>query len=410
MCCGEWPLPLTDDDLYGLAGDFVKVVEPHTEADPAALLLQFLAYYGHMIGRGAYWQIEDSQHHLNLFVDLVGKTGISRKGTAERRVRKTYNRVCDKHPVPQTSQEDNPWSIRRQSGLSSGEGLIWAVRDHSDDGPGVTDKRLLVIEEEFASALKVMKRQGNTLSPVIRTAWDDGNLQILTKNCPAKATDAHISIVGHITKHELRSHLDETDMANGLANRFLFLCVKRSKSLPLGGRVPDEAMNPIVDRLEEAIQFGSDAGEIGLDDGARDLWVELYDELSEERRGLVGAVLSRAAPQVRRLAAIYACLDMSNVVRREHLLAGLALWNYCEQSVYHIFGNRTGDLIADKIMKALRKSANGLSRTDISRLFSGNVNADRIDTALSLLKDINLAKQRKHASSGGRPSERWYTE
>ena len=57
--------------------------------------------------------------------------------------------------------------------LSSGEGLIYAVRDRVEgenqkgeavllDG-GVEDKRLLVLEAELAGVLKVMSREGNTL-------------------------------------------------------------------------------------------------------------------------------------------------------------------------------------------------------------------------------------------------------
>ena len=62
-----------------------------------------------------------------------------------------------------------------ETGLSSGEGLINRVRDplykETEDGPevvdpGVSDKRLLVTESEFASPLTVMKRDGNTLSMV----------------------------------------------------------------------------------------------------------------------------------------------------------------------------------------------------------------------------------------------------
>lgn len=136
------------------------------------------------------------------------------------------------------------------NGLSSGEGLIHAVRDPVvsrdktgekvvlDDG--VEDKRLLVMEPELAGVLKVMSREGNTLSPVIRQAWDEGTLQTLTKNSPTRATDAHVSIVGHVTKAELLRHLTETEAANGFANRFLWLLVKRSKELPFGGALHEE--------------------------------------------------------------------------------------------------------------------------------------------------------------------------
>ena len=404
---GPYPKPLARYAFHGLAGEFVKKVGPHTEADDAALLSHLLTYYGNIIGRGSYWRIEDSKHYLNLFMALVGKTGVARKGTAERRVRNIYEGICRRQAVPLAPGAQNPWTIRRQTGLSSGEGLIWAVRDSMGGDPGEKDKRLLVVEEEFAGALKAMKRHGNTLSPVIREAWDDGHLGIMTKNFPAKATGSHVSIIGHITEHEVISHLEATEMANGLANRFLFFCVKRSKKLAHGAKLPKKDRRPIMDELEVAISFGRSAGEIGLGNMASMLWEVLYDELSDERPGLVGAILGRAAPQVRRLAAIYACLDKSKIVRQKHLLAGLAVWDYCEQSVYHIFGKRTGDQVADRIMGALSKSNKGLTRTEISNLSSRNESAQRIQTALDLLENLNLARKSQAPASGGRPAERW---
>ena len=107
-----------------------------------------------------------------------------------------------------------------------GKGLIWAVRDPIEkqkpitgkggsvmryqtviDDHGINDKRLLVIQPEFASMLQVMSRSGNTLSTTLREAWESGVLQTMVKNSPAKATGAHISIVGHITVDELRTNL-----------------------------------------------------------------------------------------------------------------------------------------------------------------------------------------------------------
>jgi hypothetical protein len=91
-----------------------------------------------------------------------------------------------------------------------------------------------VTEGEFANALKVMTREGNALSPLIRSAWETGKLRTLVKNSPARATDAHISIIGHITRQEQRRLLTETESANGFANRFCFMAVDRSKCLPEG--------------------------------------------------------------------------------------------------------------------------------------------------------------------------------
>ena len=47
-----WPEALAEQAFYGLAGDIVREIEPETEADPAALLLQVLNAFGALVGRG----------------------------------------------------------------------------------------------------------------------------------------------------------------------------------------------------------------------------------------------------------------------------------------------------------------------------------------------------------------------
>ena len=81
------------------------------------------------------------------------------------------------------------------------------------------DKRRLVVEPEFAQTLKVLAREGNTLSAIVRQAWDGEPLQTIVRNDPLRATDAHIGIVGHITRAELLRYLTATELANGFANR-----------------------------------------------------------------------------------------------------------------------------------------------------------------------------------------------
>jgi hypothetical protein len=90
-------------------------------------------------------------------------------------------------------------------------------REKTSD-PGVADKRLLAIESEFSSTLRMLGRDGNVLSAVAREAYDSGDLRIITKNEPARATGAHISIVGHISAGELRKELSTNEKANGFGN------------------------------------------------------------------------------------------------------------------------------------------------------------------------------------------------
>jgi hypothetical protein len=404
-----WPAPLAREAFHGLAGKFVQTIEPHTEADPVALLVQFLAAFGNVIGRGCWFEVESTRHYLNLFINLVGDTGKGRKGTSLGQAKNILRTI------------DPAWVKNFKGGLSSGEGLIWAVRDpiYKKEtnkktkaieevlvDEGVEDKRLLVIEEELASILKVMEREGNTLSAVIRKSWDDGNLASLTKNNPAIATDAHISIIGHITIDELRRRLTRTEAGNGFANRFCFFCVRRSKVLPEGGNAQQIEWKSFLDRLKGAVKFGLTAGEIRKNEEAKELWASVYPSLSDGKPGLFGAVTSRSEAQTMRLACLYAVLDQSNLIKLEHLLAALALWDNSEASARHIFGDATGDRVADQILQALRGAPGGLTRTDISGLFGRNKNADRIDQALAFLISRSLVKKTKEKTQG-RPVELW---
>lgn len=395
----KWP-SLDPAALQGLAGDVVQTIEPHSEADPVAILIQYLVAFGSVVGRGPYYQVEGDRHHTNIFTVMVGETSKSRKGTSWGRVRQLYEVV------------DSEWARAHvTSGLSSGEGLIWAVRDDKDgDEFKVADKRLLVQEGEFAGLLRGMARHGNVISPVIRDAWDKGNLRTLTKNSPAVATGAHISIIGHITKDELRRHLDNTEAANGFANRFIFACVRRSKVLPFGGNLPDEAIARLAKRTREAVAYARNLAEIPMGAEARPVWEGVYGPLSEGRPGLLGAVTARAEAQVMRLALLYALLDKAGEIGSEHLTAALALWNYCNESAAHIFGDASGDPVVDDIMAALRKAGKiGMTRTEISGLFGRHVPSARIGRALA-----NLAKAGKvypfSKRTSGRPVERWFVQ
>ena len=249
VAADTWPAPMHEDAFHGLAGEIANAIEPHTEADPAAVLVQLLTAAGNAFGRLPGWAVEATRHPCNLFVAVVGDTASGRKGTSWGQARRLVEMA------------DPDWKDRTASGLSSGEGLIWQVRDPQEERRkarskedkenadefgfvteladlGAEDKRLLVIETELASVLERMGREGNTLSTILRQAWDgDEVLNTLVKTSAAKATGAHVSVIGHITAEELQRKLTASEQTNGFGNRFLWICAKRSKHLPLGGNI-----------------------------------------------------------------------------------------------------------------------------------------------------------------------------
>src|SRR5262249_18350985 len=114
----RWPDPPGEEAFYGLPGRIVRTIEPSTEADPVALLAQTLVAFGNVIGRGAHFTVGGDDTHAHELAVLVGRTSKARKGTSWGRVIRLFHEAAEE------------WASERvQSGLSSGEGVIWAVRD-----------------------------------------------------------------------------------------------------------------------------------------------------------------------------------------------------------------------------------------------------------------------------------------
>jgi hypothetical protein len=292
--------------------------------------------------------------------------------------------------------------------ITDGRGANKSVRyEQVEKDPGVADKRLLVLETEYAQVLKQFERQGNTLSVILRQAWEGRQLRSLTKNSPAVATDAHISLIGHCTSAELQRYLSSTEAANGLGNRHLWLLVKRSNVLPEGSAIDPEQIKALGMMLEQAIIFARNCGQIHRDTAAREFWGDIYEDLSEGKPGLAGSMLARGEAHVMRLACLYAVMNESPVVRFEDLKAALALWRYCEQSVQCIFGDSTGDPLADEILRSLRNQPGGMTRTQIRDLLGRHQRSDAIGQALGTLLSLGLARTETRETNG-RPEERWY--
>jgi uncharacterized protein DUF3987 len=276
--------------------------------------------------------------------------------------------------------------------------------------PGVADKRLLLDEREFYSALEVMKREGNILSRIVRDAWDCRPvLRTLTKNTPTRVSNGFISIVGHITIEELRQKLDHTSMANGYANRFLYGCVHRSKMLPFGGDALDAA--DLRTRTRNALETARNFERVNMTAAAMELWVAVYPQLSGEVLGLLGSLTARAEGQTIRLALIYALLDGADKIDRVHLEAALAVWAFSDASTRLIFGDVTGDTTADAILRELRSAgATGRTRTELHGLFGNNRRGGDIGRALDLLRQRGKARSTSTPPAGrrGRPIEIWF--
>jgi hypothetical protein len=394
------PKAMAAEAFHGIVGEIVEAVAPHTEASREALLVDALAQLGSCIGNGPHAYASGARHGVNDFYVFVGSTGVSRKGSSHGHTHRLMEAV------------DTVWATtREQGGLSSGEGIVHHVRDAVERNgevadEGVSDKRLLCYEPEFAAVLSVMQRHGSTLSTQLRQSWDSGDLRVMTKHNPARASGAHVSVLGHITGPELRALLTDVQAANGYGNRHLWIWVERRRLLPEGGALP--VFGPLVPRLYQRLDAARLSRVYERDDDAKAIWAAVYPQLTADRPGITGALTARGDAHALRLQVLYAALDGSDLIKPKHVFAALEVVRYAHDSARYIFGERTGDKVADRILEALRTDGEK-TRTELFLLFSGNIKAERLQAALDLLLDCGYAQgeDRKALHDNPKPVEVW---
>ncbi|GLW53870.1 DUF3987 domain-containing protein [Kitasatospora phosalacinea] len=365
------PGPVPDPEVFcGWVGETVRALDATTEADPVGILVNLLSAGGAVIGPGPFLWIGNDRHPALIWALTVGATAAGRKGAASNTVRRLF-----KAAVPAFVADNTP------TGLSSGEGLIEAVRDGETDPKtgketaGVVDKRLWVVESEYGITMARARREGSSLGGVLRQAWNGEDLGVMNREA-LRATAPHIALIGHISPRELRAKMQDSEMAGGTYNRFLPVFVHRNLLLPDATGAPEALVNNLAAAWRTVLDDARRVGEVQLTDQAAELWrSEVYPALSgeEDGDGPLAEFTARAAPYTKRTAMVYALLDHRDTIGEDHLRAAWALIRYARASAAHILGpaaNTTGDPDLDKLARAVREAgAAGLSGDEVYRLF-----------------------------------------
>jgi hypothetical protein len=392
-----WPEPLDSAAFNGPLGAIVQEVAEESEADPAGVLLSLLPGWGNLIGPSPAVAIGNTRHRLVLFVCIVGDSSEGRKGTAWSIARHVLDLL------------DERW-VRTcvKSGIVSGEGIIDQVRDPTEEeihdaekaGKEVArnDRRLLLVETEFARTLRIMERAGNNTEAILRLAWDGDPLSSMARHSPLCATDAHVSLLAHITPEELAAYFTDLSAANGFGNRFLWVLVRRPREVALPPPLRLDRIGRELDALRRALGPARRTTWLGyaapappgipldeFDQAARALWCERYPALTKKVPGFLGAITQRRAPYVRRLAAIYALAADATVVSLDHLRAALAVWDYCARSAEVLFEKRLGHRTAADILSIVRVEQR-LTRAALYDALGRNVRRSDIDEAVDVLR------------------------
>lgn len=402
--------------FHGPLGALALRAADGTEVNPVAAMAAMLTWFGTSVGRNRAIAVGDGRHHLNLFTLHVGRSSRGGKGMALDLLKRVTKAI---------GELDGGDAIRPQmhtGGLSTREGLAVLIHDGyrsgNEDIPAVNDKRLFVIEPEFANVLAQGKRDGNTLSTCLRDAWDGVSIKPATKSCRVWASRPHIGLHGCITPTELRAKLGSNDLTNGFANRFLVVWGERTGVVPFPARVPDAEVLGIAKRLTELIGAGL-AGYPASDEvlflkltpDAKKLYADCYADFARPHPAgeLIAGLLQRRAPMLLRIAGIFAVADGLDQVTQLHVEAARAWVEYSAQSVAMIFGpaiDAEGEAHlnedAEKLLRWLMEAGDWRSRTAItSECFKGHLRADALNATLERLA-IDCRIERREVASGPR--------
>lgn len=388
----KWPEAPDPVVYHGLAGDIVTSIMDETEADPVGLLAGLLTIYGTMVGDAGSMHAGGWQH-ANLFTVQVGPTSAGRKGTTFGNLSEVMGKV------------ERDWGKELMvAGLNSGEGLI----RHLKQQPEGHTPRALIYESEFVRLLRVMSWEGNTLSPILRSAWDGVNLGRAVAAKAEVVMSHHVGLLANVTESEVREVFKSSDQANGFGNRFLWIATRRTKLLPktrpLSPMLEDERLHMLA-----ALQFGREYRTYEWEQDAEKRWNDFYRE--PEGWGMWGAMTRRRQPTVIRLCLAYTMLNREVRISLKTLEAAIALVNYSERTVAYLFGHSTGNRNADLLLGELRRGGE-MDWYTASHGFLRIHKAPEMAEVVRVLRDAGLVTVRTVANNrekgGGRPS-RWIT-
>lgn len=389
--------------LYGLIGEIARAGSAGTEANAYAIAANLIAYLSCAVGRSVYLPIGNTWHHPRLFCLHIGRSGRGRKGDALSLVFRIDEAL--------RAQDDSLTLQIHRGGLSSREGLVALIHDGYRQGrqeiPAVQDKRLWVVESEFANVLHQGRRDGNTLSSALRDCWDGVSLKPATKTHRLSASEPHVCLSGAISPSELTGLMCRRELTNGFANRFLMIWAERTQILPFPQATPHVQVSAWARQIKGMLDWlGSNRFPyqcthcMTLSEPAKARYAQLYQGVLNEEPGheVLAAMLERRAPMLLRLAMLFALTDQQMRIEVAHIDAAMAWVRYATDTVGYVFVHgaqqaqmaQTVDL-AQRVLTYLEEHGPATRTQIVAECLKGKVSKERLDASLSYLLGLTPA-------------------
>lgn len=323
----------------GVLGACVEDLAEGTDASMVGLLGSLLTFCGAMIPGQAYF------HRIQTtspFVALVGESSVGRKGTAMMRAADAMADAVEQVHVNRVMLD----------GLASGEGLVTALHYKQTNFPNELTVGL-VFEEEYATLLAARSREGSTLDPKMRAAFDGGVLSNRRSGEVKTVTPPYwLPALIAITPDELRQRLEAGAMQSGSANRWLYLPVTRREIVPTNAapRFSDEHRVALVNARRMALGAPR---LLDVDPAVVRTLAEYTDFMSSTSHGLARDLTRRLGVIAFRVALVHAVVERADRVTLEYLDRALALTEYARRGIPWVFGHVTGNKDSDLLLRHL---------------------------------------------------------